>query len=112
MIRIAAICIALALACGCISNQGSASLARPDGTVYNVEQKTAAAFGGKAKAAEQQFTATYKTPEGVEITVKMGNGIEQPSTPNTIRDVTGLVGAIGALMPAPGGAAGVTTPVE
>lgn len=102
--RVIGLVLVLGLCAGCMSTGGKATLVKADGTAYTVEQRNVAVAGGKAKAADQQFVATYKTPEGTEITVKMGNGVEQPSSPNTIQDVTGLVGAIGALVPAPGGA--------
>lgn len=98
---VCAILIAVLVACvmtGCITNSGEAKLVRPDGTEYYVNQKTMAAAGGRAKAADQQFVASYETEDGVRIEVKMGNNVEQPQSPDTVRGVTELVGALGNIV--------------
>lgn len=83
--------IAALLLSGCMTTGGSAELTRPDGTSYKVSQRNMAVAGGRAKAAEQQFVASYRLPDGTDVQVKMGNGVEQPASPNTLRDLTSLL---------------------
>lgn len=83
---------------GCLTTGGKASLIKPDGTEYQVSQRNLALAGGKAEAAGQQFSATYKLGDGTDVTVKMGNNVEAPSTPDTFGQTVKLLGIIAPLI--------------
>ncbi len=100
MIRFVLISALLAVT-GCMTTGGTAKLQKTDGTVYEVGQRNIAFAGGKAKAAEQQFVAIYRLPDGTDVEVRMGNGVEQPASPNVIQELTSLLQVLGPFIVPP-----------
>ena len=81
---------------GCLSIGTEARKEDPGtGEVWEGKQKITAWGGARAEAAGQQFVLEIE--DGKKVTVRSGNEVIKPDTPNTIQDVTGLVTAIGTI---------------
>lgn len=92
------ICAGLVFLPACMTVETTAKRVTPAGDVWEGTQRTMAWGGARAQVADQQFVLEI---EGDVVSLRSGNGVVGMETPNTVQDVTGLIQALGALVPTP-----------